>query len=71
MIYLQHEYLEFPGRPKPDNDYVGPFPHTDVAVQHRLVYGPVDSLIVNLPVSPPPEHVMSPGEAVDHLLARY
>lgn len=68
MIYIrvQHDQSLWPDR---SDEFVGPFPDTDIAVKHRLLYGPMAGSVVR--TGTPSALVMTPGQAVDHALRRY
>lgn len=67
-IRVQHD-ADLRGEVRPD-EFVGPFPNTDIAVKHRLLYGPLAGVVVKLDEPPDPDQTMTPGEAVDYVLRR-
>lgn len=70
-VYLQCEYMQFPDVPHRDDDFIGPFPELGMAEAHQKLYGPLMAVIVQLLQRPDPAHTMTPGQAVDYVLARY
>jgi hypothetical protein len=70
-IYIRVQHPAYGSIPERPDELIGPFPVVDIAVKHRLLYGPMAGEVVRLHEEPAAEWTMTPGEAVDYMLGRY